>query len=136
LGLTIVVQGILVGIVALSGFGISRYYWGDDVQLARAVSFCALVYDELLRSLAARSNRKTIFQLGWFGNPWLLGTAVACGLLQLVVILTPGLRGWFQMPAFNWHHWVLIGVLSLLPITVVEVAKLVRQWTGSDNQAT
>ncbi len=135
LGLTIGVQGILVGIVALSGFGISRYYWGDDVQLARAVSFCALVYDELLRSLAARSNRKTIFQLGWFGNPWLLGTVVACGLLQLVVILTPGLRGWFQMPAFEWHHWVLIGVLSLVPITVVEVAKLVLQWTGADKQA-
>jgi Ca2+-transporting ATPase len=134
LGLTIVVQGILVGIVALSGFGISKYYWGDNVELARAVSFCALVYDELLRSLAARSNRKTIFQLGWFGNPWLLGTVVACGLLQVVVILTPALRGWFQMPAFDLHHWLLIGVLSLIPITVVEVAKLVMQMVGKDKQ--
>jgi len=107
----------------------SHYYFGDSLEQARAVTFCVLVYDELLRSLSARSNRKTVFGLGWFGNPWLLGTVVVCGLLQAGVVLTPGLRGWFEMPPHDTRHWVMIVVLALIPITVVELTKIVLAFT-------
>ncbi len=129
LGLAIVAQGLLVGCVSLLAFAVSHYYFQDSLEQARAVTFCVLVYDELLRSLSARSNRKTVFGLGWFGNPWLLGTVVVCGLLQACVILTPGLRGWFEMPPNDTRHWVMIAVLALVPITVVEVTKLVLAFT-------
>lgn len=125
LGLAIVAQGLLVGCVSLVAFGMSRYYFEDSLEQARAITFCVLVYDELLRSLSARSNRRTVFGLGWFGNPWLLGTVVVCGLLQAGVVLTPGLRGWFEMPPHDTRHWIMIVVLALIPISVVEVTKIV-----------
>jgi Ca2+-transporting ATPase len=125
LGLAIVAQGLLVGCASLMAFAISHYYFGDSLEQARAVTFCVLVYNELLRSLSARSNRKTVFELGWFGNPWLLVTVVVCVLLQVAVSLTPGVRGWFEMPPHDTRHWVMIVVLALIPITVVEVTKIV-----------
>ncbi len=100
----------------MAAFGISRYGLEDNVETARAVTFSVLVFDELLRSLAARSNRKTIFQLGWFRNPWLLGAVLACCLLQTAVMLTPGVRGIFAMPSLDLQHLLLILWLSLIPI--------------------
>jgi Ca2+-transporting ATPase len=120
-----------VGLTSLAAYGISRYWLEDSVETARAVTFSVLVFDELLRSLAARSNRKTIFQLGWFGNPWLLGAVLACCLLQTAVMLTPVVRGIFAMPSLDWQHWLLILLLAMIPITVVEITKLVRKLMDS-----
>lgn len=82
------------------------------------------MYNELLRSLSARSDTKTVFELGWFGNHWLLVTVIVCVLLQVAVSLTPGVRGWFEMPPHDTRHWVMIAVLALIPITLVETTKI------------
>lgn len=124
LGLAIIAQGFLVGSTSLLAFALSRYYFGDSLEQARAVTFCVLVYNELLRSLSARSDTKTVFELGWFGNPWLLVTVIVCVLLQVAVSLTPGVRGWFEMPPHDMRHWVMIAVLALIPITLVETTKI------------
>lgn len=125
LGLAIIAQGVLVGSAGLIAFGVSRYYFGDSLEQARAVTFCVLVYNELLRSLSARSDTKTVFELGWFRNPWLLVTVVVCMLLQAAMSLTPGVRAWFEMPPHDTRHWVMIGVLAFVPITLVELTKIV-----------
>lgn len=39
LGLAIIAQGFLVGSTSLLAFALSRYYFGDSLEQARAVTF-------------------------------------------------------------------------------------------------
>jgi Ca2+-transporting ATPase len=125
-GLWLVLQGGLIAAAALTGFAIVRTLRPDDVGRARTVAFCVLVYAELFRALAARSRTLTLAQLGLFTNPPLLGAIVVSGLLQLFVVTLPFARPVFESAQeFTWE-WVLMFLLALIPVTLIEVAKLVR----------
>jgi Ca2+-transporting ATPase len=126
LGVTILVQGALVGLVGLLAFGL--WYWNhpEDGERARAVTFCVIVYAELFRALAARSPTKTLGQLGLWTNPHLLLAITVSGMLQLSVAVFPFTQRVFDMPVHSPHEWAAIVILALTPVTVIEIGKLVR----------
>jgi Ca2+-transporting ATPase len=128
-GWSIAFQGLLIGTVGLIAFGVS-YSKSHDAESARAMTFCVVVYAELLRSLAARSQTLTLAQLGFFSNPALLLAVVVSGLLQVSVAIVPFAERVFDVPAHNRHEWLLIALLALGPVTLIEFGKLVaRVWT-------
>ena len=133
MGLTVLLQGALVGGAALAAFAI--VYLADpasaeNVGRARTAAFCVLVYGELLRSLAARSQTLTLGQLGWFTNPYLLGAIAVSCLLQFSVVAMPFARPFFaSVQHFAWE-WVLVIGLALVPVTVIEVLKVVKRRTS------
>lgn len=125
-GLSILFQGALVGGVALIAFG--AVYAGDEnVGRARTLAFCVLVYAELLRALAARSQTLTLAQLGFFSNPYLLGAIGVSCLLQLSVVMLPFARPVFESVQHFTSEWALLFVLALTPVTVIEGVKIVRR---------
>ena len=124
LGWAIVAQGLLVGLVGLLAFGLSYRSHPGDVDRARAMTFCVLVYAELFRALAARSQSLTLGQLGPLTNPYLLLAIAASGMLQVSVAVFPFTQRVFAIPAHTTFEWAAIVVLALLPVTVVEVGKL------------
>ena len=68
---------------------------------------------------------------GWFGaltNLPLLGAIGASALLQLAVVMLPFTRRVFlgKAPDLSWE-WGLIAALSLAPVSIVEIAKVVRE---------
>ena len=126
LGLGILVQGTLVGAVGLLAFGLS--YWshpGDD-ERARAMTFCVLVYAELLRALAARSQSLTLIQLRPWTNPQLLLAITVSGMLQFGIAVFPFTQHVFDVFPHTAFEWSAIIVLALLPMTLIESAKFVR----------
>lgn len=126
-GLTILLQGTLVGGVALIAFAIVYLTHPDSdeaVGRARTLAFCVLAYAELLRALAARSQRLIVGELGFFSNPHLLGAIGVSFLLQLSVVVLPFARPFFESARdFTWEWMVMFG-LALTPITVIELLKL------------
>ncbi len=134
LGLTILLQGVLVGGVALAAFGITRAAYPDQVERARTMAFCVLVYGELFRALAARSQTLTLFQLGLWTNPFLLGAVVASALLQLGIVTVPFVQRVFEAHDYSAWEWSLLFLLALAPATAIEVSKRVNVWIA--NQAT
>ncbi|GIW86369.1 MAG: calcium-transporting P-type ATPase, PMR1-type [Isosphaeraceae bacterium] len=133
LGLNILLQGALVGGAALAAFGF--VYLADpdnpeNVGRARTMAFCVLVYGELLRSLAARSQTLTLARLGFFSNPYLLGAIGVSFLLQLSVVMLPFARPFFEsVQHFAWE-WALLFGLALVPVTVIELLKIVNRRLG------
>ncbi len=122
----ILLQGMLVALVTLAAFGI--FYTGqpDSVSRARTVAFCVIVFDELFRSLAGRSNTLTLPRLGFFTNPYLLSAVAISFLLQLAVVTLPGVHDVFEtVTRFSWEWLVMFG-LALIPITIIEIVKLMR----------
>jgi P-type Ca2+ transporter type 2C len=78
-------------------------------------------------SFGCRSFRYTLPQLGVFTNPWLLGAIAFSALLQVLVVTLPALRPLFKVtPVNSASQWLMIGLLAAAPVTVMEVAKLIR----------
>jgi len=127
-GLGILFQGVLVGGSALAAFAIVYRLEPTDVGRARTVSFCVLVYAELLRALAARSQRLTLWELGWFSNPWLLWAVAVSALLQLSLVMLPYGQPVFDTAAHFAWEWALVFGMALIPISAIEAQKVLAKW--------
>jgi len=126
---TIVATGLLQAIVTLGLF-----VWALDsrsVGDARSLAFSTLVFGEVFRSLAARSATRTFWEVGAFTNLRLLAVVVATIVAQLVLHQWPPLQGLFQLSALSLADCLLALALGLIPVSVLELSKLVRRHSAS-----
>jgi P-type Ca2+ transporter type 2C len=123
-GALIVLQGTLIA--ATTAFGFWYVYQGRPEALAeaRTIAFCILAFSQLFFSFSCRSDRYTLLQLGLLTNPHLLAAILVSGLLQFSVVMLPVARPVFEVSSHLAHEWLLVLVLSLVPVTIVEVGKL------------
>lgn len=131
MGGRLLLQGLLVAGAALTAFAIVYLKNPDSPETlahARTTAFCVLVYAELFRAWAARSATRTFWQLGAFSNPYLFGAVTISALLQLCLILLPFTRPVFDATSHGKWEWEAIVILSLTPVTVIELIKLIRQY--------
>lgn len=129
-GALLLFQGFLIAAVTLIAFA-GHLQLKNDLARAQSMAFCVMVYAQLFWALAARSKKYTLGQLGFFTNPKLLFAVVASGLLQLVITLVPFLRTPFGLARHDLVEWAAILLLSLVPVTMVEVNKLVRRYVAA-----
>ena len=61
--------------------------------------------------------------LGFFRNRYLLGAIGIAALLQVAVIVIPGLNSLFRVSHLTWAQWGISLGLSFAIIPVVEVVK-------------
>ena len=128
-GLLTLFHGTLIATVA--GLGFWLIYEGNEAQLgrARAVAFCVSSFSQLFFAIGCRSQRFTMPELGLFTNLPLFGAIVISGLLQLSAVTLPFAQPVFEVATHLSSEWLLIGVLSLTPVTIIEVAKLLRAFS-------
>jgi P-type Ca2+ transporter type 2C len=129
LGGMVLGQGLLLAIVGLAAFGIGLS-GGGNVNDARSLAFCVVVYGELFRALAARSRVWTFWQLRPETNPYLFAAVAISVLLQVSIIALPFARPIFAATSHSPGEWFLLMTLALTPVTVIEIFKLVRQWAA------
>ena len=91
-GLRMAAHGLLVAAVTAVGFAL--VYDGTPWTLprARTMAFCVVSYAFIFYSLACRSFRRTMPELGPLTNPALLGAIAVSCLLQLSVVTRPFCR--------------------------------------------
>ena len=65
-------------------------------------------------------------ELGLLFNSFFLGGIVISGLLPLSVVTLPFDQPEFEVATHLTWEWLLLIVISLAPVTVIEVAKLAR----------
>jgi Ca2+-transporting ATPase len=133
-GWRILFQGALVGGAALTAFALTYANNPENLPRARTMAFCVLVYGELLRALAARSQYLTIFQLGFFTNPPLFAAIALSALLQLSIVSMPFARPFFESVQHFASEWPLLIGLALAPLLLMEAAKLLRQVLARESE--
>ncbi|HVW00258.1 MAG TPA: cation-translocating P-type ATPase, partial [Planctomycetaceae bacterium] len=119
---TIVAHGLLVAAASAGAFAITRH--NGDLRTAETMAFCVLAFTQLFYSFACRSRRRPAV-LALFGNPMLLIAIAISLVLQSAAVLLPGVRAVFEAVPLSPSQWGLILVLSLLPVTVIEISKFV-----------
>jgi Ca2+-transporting ATPase len=123
-GILILAHGGLVAAVILWSFWST--WRGDDERLeqARTVAFCVAAFAQLLFAIGCRSDRVTAVRLGFFKNPALLLAILLSALFQIVIVSLPHTRSVFEVQRHVGGDWVTVIGLALVPVTVIEVAKL------------
>jgi P-type Ca2+ transporter type 2C len=138
-GMSLILNGILIGGLTLAAFVIgARVYTGttslfpifpeniseDALTHAQTMAFVVLSVSQLIHSLNMRHPSKSIFQIGLFTNKWLIASLLFGIFLQDVVITVPFLRDVFKVFDLNTKDWLFVGLLSIVPLVVNEIAKI------------
>lgn len=122
---TIIVQGIMIGLLSLIAFGIGSIYFdvGSEPIIGRTMAFATLSISQLVHAFNMRSE-KSILKTNIMSNPYLVG-AFAIGLiLQISVINIPFLSEIFRVSALGTSEWLWVSLLSVSPLIIVELEKL------------
>ncbi|WP_235919119.1 cation-translocating P-type ATPase [Heliomicrobium undosum] len=106
LGRNILIWGTYCGLATLAVFAWGIYL--GDLPLARTMAFCTLTFFQLFYVFDCRSDRYSVFELGWFTNPSLIGAVCLSGLMQLAVVYLPPLQRIFQTVPLEPTHWLVI----------------------------
>ena len=121
-------QGAMVG-----GLTLLAYYLGEYVlsspdladATANTMAFAALTFSQLFHAFDVRSEHRSIFSIGVTSNK-AMNKAFLVGLvLQLAVLLVPPVQSVFSVVSMNALEWAVVMGLSITPVVVCEIIKLI-----------
>jgi len=132
-GVRALIGGTLIGVLTLVAFYYGLYEHGfsldsknitsDALTYSRTMAFVVLAASQLFYSLSMRHSKKSIFQVGFFSNKYLIGAIVIGLLLQLGVISIPLLAAAFKVQMLSVNDWLLVFGFALMPLIVNEIIK-------------
>jgi len=96
---------------------------GVDVQTAETMAFVTLSLAELFRSYTVRSEKASLWKIGFFSNKYM---QYAVGFSMVLVVLVVNVP--FLQPIFNTHfltstEWGVVIGLALIPAISEEITK-------------
>lgn len=121
----IILYGCLIGTLGLLAyyFGLRR---GLSIDKARTMAFATLAFSQLFQALNARSTQ-SLFRVGLFSNRYIVFAFIGSAALQLMVMIIPALRQVFGVVPLELQSWDLVIGLSLVPVLVGEIQKLMAR---------
>ena len=143
LALQIIIEGILIGSLALCAFVIGvKYYDTPGLYnslihheangmaiytpwVGRTMSFAVLSLSQLFHSFNMRSHR-SLSEIGVLSNRKLVLSFIICALLQITVISIAPLARVFQVVPLNLRQWAIVFLLAISPVVVVEFQKRIN----------
>ena len=119
----IFLEGIMIGILSIMAFGIGLVYFDQPgtYVIARTMAFATLSISQLFHAFNVRTSKSVFVSL--LENKFLIGAFFAGVLLQIGVVMTP-LSGAFRVTPLTIDQWLIVFGLSVVPILVVELQKL------------
>ncbi|KAJ51130.1 Ca2+-transporting ATPase [Clostridium tetanomorphum] len=137
-GTFLILNGILIGILTLIAFVVGvKVYTGSTTLFplfpknipegalihAQTMAFVVLSVSQLVHSLNLRHPSKSIFKVGIFTNKYLIASILFGILLQELVISVSFFRNIFKVFDLLPKDWIFVGILSIVPLLVNEIAK-------------
>lgn len=124
LWLSIIFQGIIIGVVTLIAFNLGRR---TSVEDGRTMAFITLTLSQLMHTFNVRSTDKSIFKVGLFTNKYLVGANLLSFFLVIILIIVPPLREIFKLTLIGTEYALEVIGLSLMPIVLVEIRKFITR---------
>lgn len=126
---SMIFYGVLVGAITLAAYWLGEYVLSDPTVAdgtANTMAFATLVFGELTRAFAVRSETRSIFSIGVFSNSAMNKAFLVSLALQLAVLFIPFLQEIFKVQSLTGIEWVIVILLSLVPLIVSELTKAFR----------
>ncbi len=117
--------GLLMGGVCLT---LQAWAWHTGAAHWQSMVFTVLCLSQLGHVLAIRSEKDSVFRIGFASNRLLLVTVVGTVLLQLATLYVPALNPIFKTEPLDWDELAICLILSTVVFFAVEAEKwLVRR---------
>lgn len=132
---------ILLQSIAVAGGSLLAYYWGmhhypiqydalgnvieASLVPARTITFATLITAELLRAYSSRSQKHTLFKIGFFTNRSMVYSTLFAFLLLLVVLYVPFMQDIFYTFPLGLLDWEIVLSFAFIPLVVGELGKVI-----------
>ncbi len=118
-----------VGVV-LGGLAFAAQVVG--LQVLRTPAWQTMVFTtlglvQMSNALSVRSERRSVFRIGFLGNPALIGAVLLTIVLQMAVVYVPFLQGVFGTQALTVGELGITVGLAVLLFVILEGAKALRR---------
>lgn len=145
-------NGILIGLLSISAFilggaihsneiahslqhfDISGVISGFDnlnntsnIYYPQTMAFIVLSVSQLVHSFDLRSDKKSIFQIGFFSNKYLIFSLLIGVLIQVIITIIPFLASTFKVVNLTMEDWLLATIFSITPLIINEIVKLFKR---------
>lgn len=115
----IIVEGVMIGAISLLAYTIGKVIFKDTLA-GSAMCFSTLSICQLVHAFNMRSH-KSIFKIHILGNKFLVISLVLGTALQIIAVqVFPKI---FKCSALNTMEWLVVIVLSFIPIVLCEIEK-------------
>jgi Ca2+-transporting ATPase len=98
---------------------------------AQTMAFTTLAMFQVFNSLNCRSKNKSVFQLGFFKNRFLIGAIVVSILLQLAAEHVPFMQAALGTVPLSLADWGMIVLVSSSVFIADELRKLFQRLSGA-----
>ncbi len=117
-------QGVMLGAIPLIAFIIGLNNGGE--KLGQTMAFSSLIFAQLMHVRNLHSNTRSSLAVSPLKNIPLIGAIMVSAGLALLVLLIPPLREMFSFTVMNTHQWLIVICMSLIPVAVVDLFKLLK----------
>jgi len=117
-------QGLMIGCIPLIAYILGRHDGGE--VLGRTMAFATLMFSQLVHVRNLHSNTLSSFRTNPMLNKPLIWAILASAAIGLVVLLIPPLRVAFNLAEMDRIHWIIVIIMTFVPVLVVELFKLFR----------
>ncbi len=128
----ILYQGIMIGTIPLIAYITGLREGGET--LGQTMAFATLMFVQLVHVRNMHSNTKCSLAINPLKNKPLILAILASAGLALIVLLIPTVREAFSLTAMDGKHWIMVVLMSLIPILVVDIFKLLGINTTRDEK--
>jgi Ca2+-transporting ATPase len=90
---------------------------GQTIVLAMMILF------ELINAYNNRSDRHSLFKVGFFKNKWLNWAILSSVVLAVIVIQVPALDQLFHTSFLTAKDWIIVTLAALTIFPIVEITK-------------
>ncbi len=111
-------------------FPLFYWYWkSEGLVKAQTMVLVTLILFEMFNAFNCRSDRYSIFKLGWYSNKWLVWAVISSVLLMALVLYVPYLAFLFHTVPLRLFDWVVALAVSCSALVLVELYKLIwERW--------
>jgi P-type Ca2+ transporter type 2C len=119
-GFQVVWVGVLIGALALS---LGAFYYFTGREQWQTMIFTFLAFAQVFQAFSSRSSTESLFSLGLFSNPLLVGLSMLVVGLQLAVLYIPFFNEIFNVIPLSGNDLLIAAGASLIVLGVMEFAK-------------
>jgi len=129
LGIRIIIMSALFAVISLIAFYVGKFVVISDAvgpshAVGQTMAFLVIGWSSVVNILNVRSFNKSIFQIGFLSNlPLFFAICFSLGLLATMPAV-PAMMQIFHCVPLAFEHWVLAIFLSVTPLILGEIQKL------------
>lgn len=126
LGYNIVVEGLFIAAIGILSYSIGRAFFDVDPYhpiIGQTMAFITLGLSQLMHSFNVQS-RKSLVVTGILNNLSLVWSVLLCIFLEIITASVPTLTTFFKTAPLNSLQWLIVWLLSLSPLLISELEKI------------